>query len=139
MKIYSPILIFCCVFMFASCSNKTQKLIAKKWDCVKIENLAPVDENLFTAQDSAAAIKVKEALNSLVWTFNSDNTYNCSVAMGTTVEGTYDISINEKILTLTPGTHNNINIFFISNLSETELTLKSTGTSLPVIMHFRPH
>jgi hypothetical protein len=139
MKIYSLLLICSSVFILASCSSKTQKLIAKKWDCVTIENLAPVDENLFTAQDSAVAVKVKEALNSLVWTFNSDNTYSCSIAMGTTVEGHYDISIDEKLLTLTPNTKNNINIYLISNLSETELTLRGSGTSIPVIMHFRPH
>jgi hypothetical protein len=139
MKIYSLLLIFCSVFILASCNSKTQKLIAKKWDCVKIENLAPVDENLLTAHDSAVAVKVKEALNSLVWTFNSDNTYSCSIGMGTTVEGHYDISIDEKMLTLTPNTQNNINIYLISDLSESGLTLKGTGTSIPVIMHFRPH
>ncbi|MEI7735985.1 MAG: DUF4923 family protein [Ferruginibacter sp.] len=139
MKTYSLLLIFLCIVIIASCTNKTKKQLAKKWDCVKIENLAPVDDNLFNAQDSAVAQKIKDALNSLVWTFNNDNTYSCSVSAGTTVEGTYEISIDEKLLTLTSGSRNNINVYVISNLTDTEMTLKGSGNSQPVIMHFRPH
>jgi hypothetical protein len=139
MKIYSFLFIFCSIVILVSCTNKTKKQLAKKWDCVKIENLAPVDENIFTAQDSAVAQKIKDALNSLVWTFNSDNTYSCSVSAGTTAEGTYEISIDEKLLTLTTGSHNNTNVYVITNLTDTEMTLKGSGNSQPVIMHFRPH
>ncbi|MEI8059146.1 MAG: DUF4923 family protein [Ferruginibacter sp.] len=139
MKFYSIILICCSILILSSCENKYKKLISKKWDCVKIENLASVDENLFNAQDSAAALKIKDALNSLVWTFNSDNTYSCSIGIGSTVKGIYQISSNENLLTLTLVSENNINIYLINNLTETELTLTSRGTQLPLIMHFRPH
>lgn len=139
MKTYSLWLLFLSVVILASCTNKTKKQLAKKWDCVKIENLAPVDENLLNAQDSAVAQKIKDALNSLVWTFNSDNTYSCSVSAGTTVEGTYEISIDEKLLTLTTSSNNNSNVYVITSLTENEMTLKGSGNSQPVIMHFRPH
>ena len=130
---------FCAVTLFISCQSKTKKLLVKKWDCVQIENLAPIDKNFATAQDSAAAIKIETALKALTWTFNSNYTYDCSVGNSITVQGTYEITPDEKTLILTPISKNNINRYTITTVSDYELTLSSTGTTVPLILHFRPH
>jgi hypothetical protein len=136
--IYLFIAVFAVTLLF-SCQSKTKKLLVKKWDCVQIENLAPIDKNFATAQDSAAAIKIETALKALTWTFNSNYTYDCSVGNNITVQGTYEITPDDKTLILTPISKNNINRYTITTVSENELTLSSTGTALPLILHFRPH
>jgi hypothetical protein len=136
--IYLLIAFFAVTFLF-SCQSKTKKLLVKKWDCVQIENLAPIDKNFATAQDSAAAIKIETALKALTWTFNSNYTYDCSVGNSITVQGTYEITPDDKILILTPISKNNINRYSITSVSDNELTLTSTGTAVPLILHFKPH
>ena len=136
--IYLFIAVFAVTFLF-SCQSKTKKLLVKKWDCVQIENLAPIDKNFATPQDSATAIKIETALKALTWTFNSNYTYDCSVGSSITVQGTYEITPDDKTLILTPISKNNINRYTITTVSDYELTLASTGTALPLILHFRPH
>jgi hypothetical protein len=130
---------FFAVTFLLSCQSKTKKLLVKKWDCVQIENLAPIDKNFATAQDSAAAIKIETALKALTWSFNSNYTYDCSVGNSITVQGTYEITPDDKTLILTPISKNNINRYTITSVSDYELTLSSTGTVVPLILHFRPH
>jgi hypothetical protein len=130
---------FCTVTFLFSCQSKTKKMLVKKWDCVQIENLAPIDKNFATAQDSAAAIKIETALKALTWTFSSNYTYDCSVGNSITVQGTYEITPDDKTLILTPISKNNINRYTITTVSDYELTLSSTGTAVPLILHFRPH
>ena len=138
-KLHLFFMLCCSVTLLLSCKSKTQKLIAIKWDCVQIENLAPMDKHYVTPEDSIAVVKAEQALQSLVWTFNSDNTYNCSVGNGVTVQGSYSIASDGKSLILIPASQNNINTYIINSISETELTLTNTGTAMPIIMHFRPH
>ena len=125
--------------LVSSCQNKTQKLIAKKWDCVQVENLAPIDKSFNNPKDSAIAVQTEAALKALSWTFSSNNTYQCSIGERTTIQGTYEITPDEKTLNLTSITKNSINSYLITSLSEFELTLTSTGTNVPLILHFRPH
>lgn len=140
MKNISYLLIaFFAVTFLLSCQSKTKKMLVKKWDCVQIENLAPIDKNFATAQDSAAAIKIETALKALTWAFNSNYTYDCSVGNSITVQGIYEITPDDKTLILTPISKNNINRYTITTISDYELTLASTGTTLPLILHFRPH
>jgi len=138
-KICRYIILFCSVCLFFSCQSKTKQLLVKKWDCVKIENLAPVDANLFSKEDSAAAEKIKTALQLLTWTFNTDNTYQCSVGGRITVQGTYGIAEDNKNLTCISSTKNTTNSYFITLLTENEMVLTGTGTAVPLILHFRPH
>lgn len=138
-KLHLFFLLCCSATLLLSCKSKTQKLIAIKWDCVQIENLAPMDKHYVTPEDSIAVVKAEQALQSLVWTFNSDNTYTCSVGNGVTVQGSYSIGSDGKSLILIPASQNNINTYIITSISETELTLTNTGTAIPIIMHFRPH
>ena len=125
--------------LVSSCQNKTQKLIAKKWDCVQVENLAPIDKSFNNPKDSVIAVQTEEALKALSWTFSSNQTYQCSIGERTTIQGTYEITPDEKTITLTSSTKNSINSYLITSISEFELTLTSTGTNTPLILHFRPH
>lgn len=128
------------IVAFTSCKSKTQKLIVKKWDCVQVENLAPADLHYASKEDSAAAIKIEAALKSLSWDFNSNGSYNCSTINGMiTVQGTYEISSDEKTLTCISSTGNNINKYLITSIQEFGMILTSTGTQVPLIMHFSPH
>jgi len=123
-----------------SCQSKTQKLIVKKWDCVQVENLAPADLHYASKEDSTNATKLDAALKALSWTFNSNGSYNCSTINGMiTVQGTYEISGDEKTLTCTSSTGNNINKYTITSIEEFGMILTSTGTNVPLVMHFSPH
>ncbi|WP_460561154.1 hypothetical protein [Ferruginibacter profundus] len=135
-------LIICCLFCTAllSCQNKTKNYLVKKWDCVNVENLAPLDKHFITKEDSAVAIKMEAALKTLSWTFNNDNTYFCStLGNKITVQGTYAIADDEKTLTLTSLTKNTINTYTITSISDIEMTLTSTATTVPLILHFSPN
>jgi len=124
----------------SSCQNKTKNFLVKKWDCVQVENLAPLDKHFISKEDSLVAVKLEAALTTLSWTFNKDNTYYCST-MGNriTVQGTYEISEDEKTLFLTPSSKNNINAYTITSISDIELTLTSRATTVPLVLHFSPH
>ena len=136
---YCFVLIVLC-WAFSSCQDTTKKYLAKKWDCVQVENLAPLDKHFISKEDSAVASKMEAALTTLSWTFNNDNTYYCT-AFGDrkTVQGNYEISEDDKTLVLTPYSKNNINVYTITSISETELTLTSNATTVPLVLHFSPH
>ena len=130
----------CCILLLASCQNKTRKYLVKKWDCVQVDNLAPLDKNFISKEDSVRAEKMEAALKTLSWTFNNDNTYYCSTLGNViTVQGTYEITDDEKTLTLTSLTKNTVNAYMITSISEEEMTLTSTAVTVPLIMHFSPH
>ncbi len=122
---------------FISCQNKVKNLLVKKWDCVKVENLAPVNKNFLSHEDSLVTARLEAALQNLSWDFNKDNTYQCSTAGIVTAHGSYSISPDNKLLTLT--TQNNTLNYSITTLTEQELILKGYTESLPVVLHFRPH
>jgi hypothetical protein len=126
-------------FFFISCQNKTKNLLVKKWDCVQVENLTLTDNNFTSKEDSAMAIKIETALKNLSWTFNKNNTYQCGMGNSITIQGTYEISADEKKLVCTPLTKNSVNTYTITALSEIELALNSMGTTVPLILHFRPN
>lgn len=134
-------LIVCCIViavMISSCQNKTKQLLVKKWDCVKVENLAPVNKAFLSQEDSLIAAKMEMALQNLSWTFNADNSYQCSTSGITTAQGIYTFNEDGTTLTCT-SSKNNVNRYGISTLTENELTLKGFTSSVPVIMYFRPH
>ena len=140
MKNYLLLISCCCTILFISCQNKTKNYLAKKWDCVKVDNLAPIDKNYISKEDSAKAIQIEAALKTLSWTFNKDNTYYCSTLGNiVTVQGTFEISDGDKALTLTPNSKNSINTYSITTLSDIEMTLTSNDTGVPIILHFSPH
>ena len=138
MKNYLLLLLLSLVLV--SCQNKTKKYLVKKWDCVQVENLAPLDKSFISKEDSAVAVKMEAALKTLSWTFNSDNTYFCStLGNKVTVQGTYEIAEDEKSITLTSISKNTINSYTITSLSDVEMTLTSMATSVPLVLHFSPN
>jgi len=140
MKNYLLFISCCCIVLLISCQNKTKNYLVKKWDCVQVDNLAPIDKNFISKEDSVKAFQAEAALKTLSWTFNNDNTYYCSTLGNTlTVHGTYEITDGDKTLTLTPDSKNSINTYSITSLSEIEMTLTSNDTRVPLILHFRPH
>jgi NhaP-type Na+/H+ and K+/H+ antiporter len=134
------VLFFCIALMtlLSSCQNKTKQLLAKKWDCVKIDNLSPIDRKFITSQDSVNADKMEAALKELTWTFNSNSTYLCQVGEKITVQGIYEIAKDEKTLTCTSSSQNTSNTYIITALTDNEMILTSTGITVPLVMHFRP-
>jgi hypothetical protein len=140
MKTYLLFVSCCCILLLASCQSKTKKYLVKKWDCVQVDNLSPIDKNYISKEDSAVAEKMEAALKTLSWTFNNDNTYYCTALTNVvTVQGTYEITENDKTLTLTSLTKNTVNVYTITSVSEIEMTLTSTATTVPLILHFSPH
>lgn len=139
MKSYLLLISCCCAIILFSCSNKTKSLITKKWDCVQVENVTTTDKVIQTAEDSTIALKIDAALKNLTWTFNSNNTYQCSVGNTITTQGIYKITDDAKTLICTPQSMAVINNYHITAISEEELILTSIGIAVPVVMHFRPH
>lgn len=115
-------------------------MLVKKWDCVQVENLSPLDKSFISKEDSVRAEKMDAALKTLSWTFNDNNTYFCTtLGNRVTVQGTYEIAGDEKTITLTSDSKNTINSYSITSLSDIEMTLTSTATTVPLVMHFSPH
>ncbi len=137
MKKHSAYIIAAALF-FASCHDNNKKLLVKKWDCVKVENLAPVNKAFLAKEDSLVTAKLEAALQNLSWTFNNDNSYLCSSAGITTARGIYTLSDDGKQLVCT-SEKNNINRYGITSLTEQELVLQGYTASVPVILYFRPH
>ncbi len=137
-KTYQLFIILILFFCLTSCQNKTENFLINKWHCIQVENLAPINKNFISHEDSVITLKMEEALKVLNWTFNKNNTYQCSIGDRITTQGIYEVSNDEKSLTCTSLTKNTINNYTITSISEYELILTNTETSIPLIMHFRP-
>lgn len=141
MFIIKKILVFvCCAAALAisSCQNQTKQLLVKKWDCVQVENLTPVNKNFLNKEDSLVTAKLETALQQLSWQFNDDNSYQCSTAGIITAEGNYTITDDKRFLILT-STKKNINSYKIVSVTQQELILNGQTTNMPVVLHFKPH
>ena len=136
-KLQFLIALFSLLIGFTSCQNKTKKLISKKWDCVKVENLAPVNKNLISQEDSLVTAKLETALQNLSWTFLTNNTYQCTTMGIVTTQGEYALSNDAKELTCT--TNNNSIRYGITLLTEQDLVLQGYTNAVPIIMYFKPH
>jgi len=127
------------MFSFSSCQNKTIELLAKKWDCVKVENLNTGGTGFQSRQDSINSIQLQAVLESLSWTFKTTMEYECSVAGKVTISGTYELSDDDKVLVCTPSTKNTINRYTVNTLTENDLVLSSSAGNTPLILHFKPN
>lgn len=136
-KIAGIALITLFIPLLHSCKSKTQQLLTKKWDCIKVENLDLGSDRFQNPQDSINTVQVMAALESLNWTFKDNHEYECSIAGKVMVKGNYGLTDDEKTLVCTPGTKNTINRYSIHTLTENDLVL-STGNP-PLVLHFKPH
>jgi hypothetical protein len=126
------------IILLASCQSKTEKLLIKKWDCVKIDNLDPVDTRFQTPEDSVKVAAVEAAMKSLSWSFNKDGTYNTYAIGRTIVQGIYFINEKEKTLKLITGVNSNTNYYTINSLTENEMVLSSELNRKNIVLHFLP-
>lgn len=125
------------ILTLASCGNKTVQQLSKRWDCVQIENLQPIDTKFQSREDSVRAVQVEAALKELNWTFSKDGSYTCSIGNRITSSGTYKMADNDKTLICT--TANNVNTYAIKSLTDQELQLSNNVNGTEIVMHFRPH
>jgi len=128
-----------CIFFFHSCQNKTQQLLTKKWDCIKVENLDLANERFQGPEDSISTVQLIAALESLSWIFKEDHAYECTIGSRVTVKGTYGIMDDGRTLICTPDTRNTINRYTINTLTENDLVLSSSTGNAPLVLHFKPH
>lgn len=137
-----PVFIFpliCLLFVFGACRNKTVSLLAKKWDCVQVDNIVPPDTKTLSAKDSANAEQLKALLYSLNWTFKTNKHYECALNDRITVKGKYQLLENDKLLICTPASGNSINRYIIKSLTADELVLAGNAENTNVVLHFKPH
>jgi hypothetical protein len=128
------------IFALSSCQDKNMQLISKKWDCVKIDNLDPIDKRSFSSpSDSIAASRIETALKELNWTFNTDHTYQCSIGDKTVTRGTYELADNARTLICTTLSKNTVNRYTISTLTDDEMVLNNQVTNVNLILHFKAH
>lgn len=125
--------IFCCF----SCRNKTEQLLTKKWDCVKVDNLDLSTGEHQSKEDSLNTARVAAALETLNWTFKEDHQYECAVGSKVMVRGSYGLMEDGKTLICTPSSQNNINYYNITMLTENDLVLSSANP--PLVLHFKAH
>lgn len=127
--------IILCIPLLYSCKNKTQQLLTKKWDCIKVDNLNLENDRFQNQQDSIDNLKVMTTLESLSWTFKGKHEYECTLAGRVMIKGSYGISEDGTTLICTPETMNSINRYTIRQLTENELVLSSP----PLVLYFKPH
>ena len=140
MKTIIPLfLLFFVLIHFSSCRNKTVILLTKKWDCVQVENIVPPNTKMLTAKDSINAEQVKMLLLTLNWTFKDRMKYECALNDQVTVQGKYELQVNDKILVCTPESKNSMNRYIIKTLTADELVLAGNADNQNVVLHFKPH
>lgn len=125
------------LLVLASCGNKAVSDLSRRWDCVQIENLQPIDTKFQSREDSLKARQAEAALKELNWTFTKDMEYRCSIGDRVTSSGTYKLADDNKTLICTSA--NNVNTYTIKSLSESDLQLGNTVNGTEITLHFRPH
>ena len=140
MKKANNIALFCfSLIVLFSCQNKTVNLLSKKWDFEKMDNVDTENKKFTSPEDSVATVNMQMAMKLLSWEFKKNMDYECSVGNRVATQGTYELSENDKILTMTPKSKNNINNYTIKVLTENELVLNGLADGAMVTMHFRAH
>ena len=140
MKKIIPLFLFLFVLIFFSaCRNKTVVLLAKKWDCVQVDNIIPPNTKMLSAKDSADSEQLKMLLQSINWTFKNNMRYECAINDRITVQGKYELLENDKIMICTPESKISSNRYIIKSLSADELVLGGNAENTNVVLHFKPH
>jgi hypothetical protein len=138
-KLIPLFLFFFVLIFFSSCRNKTVVLLTKKWDCVQVENILPINSKMQTAKDSLESEQLKTLLQSINWTFKNNMRYECAINDRVTVQGKYELLDHEKVIVCTSGSTNNINRYVIKSLTTDELVLSGNAENTSIVLHFKPH
>ena len=140
MKKIIPLFLFLFVLaFFSSCHNKTVELLAKKWDCIQVDNIVSPNTKMLSAKDSADSEQLKTLLQSINWTFKNNMSYECAVNDRITAQGKYELLENDKIMICTPEPGNSSNRYIIKSLTADDLVLAGNADNTNVVLHFRPH
>lgn len=140
MKNIIPLFLFLFVLIvFSSCHNKTVELLAKKWDCVQVDNIVSPNTKMLSAKDSADSEQLKMLLQSINWTFKNNMSYECAVNDRITAQGKYELLEDDKIIICTPESGNSSNRYIIKSLTADELVLAGNAENTNVVLHFKPH
>lgn len=132
---FLPLCILLSTVVFISCRNKTKQLLTKKWDCARVENLAPLSNKVISSGDSVMAIRMTNALKNLQWNFKNNMEYECSTGGMVTAKGIYSFTSDNKSIICT-STRDNIAIYDILELTENELVLKNLMENMNIVLHF---
>ena len=138
-KKISLLFLFPVLMLFSSCHNKTVDLLAKKWDCMQVDNIVTPDSKFLTATDSANLEKLKLVLQTINWTFKNNMSYECAIGNRITVQGKYELLENDKFIVCTPESGNSNNRYVIKSLTTDELVLAGSAENTNVVLHFKPH
>lgn len=140
MKNIIPLFLFLFVLIvFSSCHNKTVELLAKKWDCVQVDNIVSPNTKMLSAKDSADSEQLKMLLQSINWTFKNNMSYECAVNDRITAQGKYELLEDDTIIICTPESGNSSNRYIIKSLTADELVLAGNAENTNVVLHFKPH
>ena len=131
------IFLFFVLIIFGSCRNKTVELLAKKWDCVQVDNIVAANTKMLSAKDSADSEQLKMLLQSISWTFKNNRSYECALNDRITVQGKYELLENDKIMICTPASENSSNRYIIKTLTADELVLVGNAENTNVVLHFK--
>jgi len=138
-KLISLIFLFFVLIFFSACRNKTVLLLAKKWDCIQVDNIVAPNTIMHSAKDSADSEQLKMLLQSINWTFKNNMSYECAVGDRITVQGKYELLENDKFIVCTPESGNSSNRYIIKSLTADELVLVGNAENTNVVLHFKPH
>ena len=130
------IFLFVLIF-FSACRNKTVALLAKKWDCVQVDNIIPPNTKMLSAKDSADSEQLKMLLQSINWTFKNNMRYECAINDRITVQGKYELLEKDKIIICTTENETSSNRYVIKTLTADELVLVGNAENTNVVLHFK--
>jgi hypothetical protein len=136
MKRFQIIYLLVSTTLLFSCRDKTLQLISKKWDCIQVENLEPLDKKISSREDSLVAAKMTHALKNLHWNFKNTMEYECSTGATITAKGSYSFTGDKKSIICTSAT-GNVAVYDIVQLTETELVLKNWMENVNIVLHFK--
>jgi hypothetical protein len=131
--------LFVMQIFFSSCHNKTVVLLAKKWDCMQVDNIVLPNTKMLSATDSVNSEQLKALLQSINWTFKTNMRYECAINDRITVQGKYELLEDDKLIVCTPESGNSSNRYIIKSLTPDELVLAGNAENTNVVLHFKPH
>lgn len=140
-KLFAALFAVCFSFLFTSCNNNNEEVYASivgTWNGEKVELY--VNENL----ENTMYFNPDGEVGSITYTFSANGKYIEVFMYGgeaATESGTYTLSDDNKVLTLTDSEDKESSVtFYVNKLGEKELELEQTETTengkLSYVYHF---
>ncbi len=132
MKITITLLLFLSTLVACNNPSAQHKLLAKQWDCSKLENV-DFNPKYLTPEDSAINAQNEAKAKNLSWQFKNDGTYITSSADIVNLVGKYTYNQQDSILTCIVGAARD---YKIKLLTESQLILEHQIGGNKITMHF---